>query len=60
MEIIDPETGRLFARGIVEPELFGFVDPEQVFSYQPDDVGRPTISIWRLGLSGEGRPPDRH
>ena len=51
VEIIDPESGRLFARGVLRPELYGFVDPEHVFSYHEDDVGRPTISIWRLGLS---------
>lgn len=51
VEIIDPESGRLFARGVLEPELYGFVDPEHVFSYHLDDVGGPTISIWRLRLS---------
>ena len=52
LEILDPDSGRLVARGILEPELFGFVDPEHVFSYHQDEIGRPTISIWRLGLSG--------
>lgn len=51
VEIIDPQSGQLFARGVMQPEFYGFVDPEHVFSYHEDRVGRPTISIWRLRLS---------
>lgn len=51
IEIIDPERGRLHARGVVEPEVYGFVDADHVFSYEEDDFGRPTITIWRLRLA---------
>lgn len=51
VEIIDPAGARLYARGVLEPELYGFVDADHVFSYDEDDVGNPTIRIWQVTLT---------
>ncbi len=50
VEIIDP-AGQLVAKGVVQDELYGFVDPEHAFSYAEDEHGNPTISIWRIRLT---------
>jgi hypothetical protein len=51
VEIIDPVTGQLFAAGLFEKEIYGFVDANHVFSYTEDERGIPQIHIWRLRLS---------
>ncbi len=51
IEIIDPSTERMIAFGTFEVEAFGFVDPEHVFTYAEDEIGNPTVSVWRLRLT---------
>jgi hypothetical protein len=55
VETIDPRGRRLIAQGLFESDLFGFVDAETAFRYREDEIGVPTVEIWRFTLEpGEG------
>jgi hypothetical protein len=52
VEILDPRGGRLIAQGVFDSDLYGLLDAETAFGYREDELGVPTVEIWRFSVRG--------
>jgi hypothetical protein len=50
VEVIDPDSGELIASIRVDPHLTFVSNSGYAASYREDDVGNPSIEVWRLEL----------
>jgi len=54
VEVVDPETGRLLLSEMIPHPANGFVGDGRFYSYQEDEFGQPSISVFSLDLNNSG------
>jgi hypothetical protein len=50
LEVFDSRTGVLLASRAFPELIFGYVAADRVVSYHEDDLGMPSLGIWRLSF----------